>query len=281
MRPRVEIVLEQIGVGADEPRRLREIARRQLRLAQQRLALGLAVNLRQLARFVDEGGDVLHEGGIDHPFDRDGRDERGDQRRDRRHQREQRDDAVMQSRAGARGAARGAQAAQLDADQHQQPDDDEPVAAEQRQHDLVGRDDRREAGEDDEGRERQDQRAADRDRAEHPGNPALVEPRAFRRRSVRAGLLLRLMNRHVANVRRRYALRPSPELRNCNSVARLRQNGGETHLNPRTPRRSRSRIFLRSVLRLRPRISAALIWLPRVADSVAAISGASRSRRTR
>ena len=146
---------------------------------------------------------------------------------------------------------------------------------------LVGRDDRGEAGEDDEGRQRQDQRAADRDRTEHPGNPALVEPRAFRRRSVRAGLLLRLMNRHVANVRRRYALRPSPELRNCNSVARLRQNGGETHLNPRTPRRSRSRIFLRSVLRLRPRISAALIWLPRVTDSVAAINGTSRSRRTR
>ena len=95
------------------------------------------------------------------------------------------------------------------------------------------------------------------------------------------GLLLRLMDSSRCEFRRRRALRPSPELRNCNSVARLRQNGGETHLNPRTPRRSRSRIFLRSVLRLRPRISAALIWLPRVTDSVAAISGTSRSRRTR
>jgi hypothetical protein len=48
-----------------------------------------------------------------------------------------------------------------------------------------------------------------------------------------------------------------------------------------TPRRLRSRIFLRRVLRFSPRISAALIWLPRVQVRVAAISGASRSCSTR
>ena len=40
---------------------------------------------------------------------------------------------------------------------------------------------------------------------------------------------------------------------------------------------SRSRIFLRSVLRLRPSIAAALIWLPRVAASVSRINGRSTS----
>src|SRR5262249_11784917 len=44
---------------------------------------------------------------------------------------------------------------------------------------------------------------------------------------------------------------------------------------------SRSRIFLRSVLRLTPSKSAARIWLPRVAASVADRSGCSISRSTR
>ena len=44
---------------------------------------------------------------------------------------------------------------------------------------------------------------------------------------------------------------------------------------------SRSRIFLRSVLRLTPSSSAARIWLPRVAASAAESSGYSTSRRMR
>ena len=44
---------------------------------------------------------------------------------------------------------------------------------------------------------------------------------------------------------------------------------------------SRSRIFLRSVLRLTPSRSAARIWLPRVAASAADSSGYSISRRMR
>jgi hypothetical protein len=46
-RPRVEEVLEKAGIRTDEPRRLRQVVRRQLGLAQQRLALGLAIVLRQ------------------------------------------------------------------------------------------------------------------------------------------------------------------------------------------------------------------------------------------
>ena len=44
---------------------------------------------------------------------------------------------------------------------------------------------------------------------------------------------------------------------------------------------SRSLIFLRRVLRLTPRSSAALIWLPRVAARAAPIRGSSISRRMR
>ena len=53
------------------------------------------------------------------------------------------------------------------------------------------------------------------------------------------------------------------------------------HIRPRTTGMSRSRIFLRSVLRLSPSIAAALIWLPRVAASVSRISGRSTSAITR
>ena len=53
------------------------------------------------------------------------------------------------------------------------------------------------------------------------------------------------------------------------------------YMRPRTTGISRSRIFLRRVLRLRPSIDAALIWLPRVAARVKRISGRSTSAMTR
>ena len=40
-------VLEQLRIGSHKPRALREIAGRQFRLAQQRLALDLAIELRR------------------------------------------------------------------------------------------------------------------------------------------------------------------------------------------------------------------------------------------
>ena len=49
---------------------------------------------------------------------------------------------------------------------------------------------------------------------------------------------------------------------------------------PRTTGMSRSRIFLRSVLRFSPSMAAALIWLPRVAARVSWISGRSTSAST-
>lgn len=65
--------------------------------------------------------------------------------------------------------------------------------------------------------------------------------------------------------------------------ARAGSTGGlrDSHRAVRNTCRSRSRTFLRSVLRLTPRSSAARIWLPRVAASAAPISGPSISRRMR
>ena len=74
-------------------------------------------------------------------------------------------------------------------------------------------------------------------------------------------------------------------LRTCapKSTAMLRHSCTfrDPYRRPRAISTPRSWIFLRRVLRLRPRISAARTWLPRVAASVSWISGRSISSRTR
>ena len=82
------------------------------------------------------------------------------------------------------------------------------------------------------------------------------------------------------------APRPSPEVdlgRRLGVLLGTQRAGwrGDVHISPRTTGISRSRIFLRSVLRLSPSIAAALIWLPRVAARVRRISGRSTSAITR
>ena len=80
----------------------------------------------------------------------------------------------------------------------------------------------------------------------------------------------------IVAAHRALSARPIP-WRGCH---RLRP--GVCYHGPRMTWMSRSRIFLRSVLRLRPSMSAALSWLPRVAArGSATISGRSTSRSTR
>ena len=72
----------------------------------------------------------------------------------------------------------------------------------------------------------------------------------------------------------------------CRIATKPRRGNGSSmrpgrQLPPRNTWMSRSRIFLRNVLRLRPSRSAARIWLPRVAASAAVSSGYSISRRMR
>ena len=160
-------------------------------------------------------------------------------------------------------------------DEDDQRDDDEAVADQQDGDDGGRRQDRSEAGEDEERRQREHECRSDGDRTESPRWPAIVEGAA----PPAAALVVvpvKFPNPQAA------PHRGMPHAwQSCNNVARLRLFGGACQRKLGIPRRLRSRIFLRSVLRLRPRISAALIWLPRVRASVAAISGASRSRRTR
>ena len=81
---------------------------------------------------------------------------------------------------------------------------------------------------------------------------------------------------------------PSPQARADGRLARQGCTQGEDPVGQSAPHHgarltwmSRSRIFLRSVLRLRPRTSAALSWLPRVAARARAIKGRSTSRISR
>ncbi len=68
---------------------------------------------------------------------------------------------------------------------------------------------------------------------------------------------------HLAQQRVRHAPRRSARRRRCGGASE--RSRVDPQPMPRTTGMSRSRIFLRSVLRFRPSIAAALIWLPRVA----------------
>ena len=161
-RPGVQIRLELLRIVAQQACALREIAGRQFRVAQQGLALRFPIQPGRGGGFVDEVRDVLHEGGIDRPFHRNRRDDRGHERRDRRHQSEERDHARMQTRARARRAPGGPQIAQFQSDQDQETECHQAVAGQDRQDDPLSWDYRGKAGENDESGERQDQRRADR-----------------------------------------------------------------------------------------------------------------------
>ena len=161
-RPAVQIRLELLRIVMQKACALREIAGRQFRVAQQGLALGFPIQPRRGGGFVDELRNVLHEGGIDRPFDRNRRDDRGHERRDRRDQSEERDHARMQTRARARRSPGGPQIAQFQSDHDQETESHQAVAGQDRQDDPLRRDYRGKAGENDECGERQNQRRADR-----------------------------------------------------------------------------------------------------------------------
>ena len=81
----------------------------------------------------------------------------------------------MQPGAGARGFPRGPQSRQLDPDQDNQCYDDQPVAQQEDCDDVRGRQDRCEAGEYEESRDRKDKGRPDGDEAEPAGGTAVVE----------------------------------------------------------------------------------------------------------
>ena len=155
-----------------------------------------------------------------------------------------------------------------------------PSPAEDRQDDPVRRDYRGKAGENDESGERQNQRRADRHGPKAPRGATFQSRIGEDDRWFAA--TCRGLRGHCPQTRN---ISPGIERIPCGRSATLLQdcdkNAARLLEVSRRPLRSRSRIFLRSVFRFRPKISAALIWLPRVADSVAASRGASNSRNRR
>ncbi len=149
--------------------------------------------------------------------------------------------------------------------------------AEQQQHREIGPDqpdadaglhaERRAAGEDDErrdaGRHRQhDQREGDRAAEQKICEPGRPGPLRLGRGNGQPGI-------------------GRPGIRRRRGGDQRRTGRLLGHISPRTTGISRSRIFLRRVLRFSPSIAAALIWLPRVAARVRRISGRSTSAITR
>ena len=177
---RRQVIVQQGAIGLQQARALREIGRCQGRVAKQRTALGLPIEMARFRRLVDEGFDVLHEDRVQRSLERNRRDDRCHQRGDSRHQRKERDHADVQPGARTPRAPRGNQIARLKPDQHEQDDDDECVAAEYAQHDERRRNERRKAGKDDECRYGEKQSGADSQRPETADRLAFLEAaRAF------------------------------------------------------------------------------------------------------
>ena len=173
--PRTEIFVELSGVRLELRGAAGDIAGGQLSVAQERAALSVAIKLRRLIGFVDERRDVAHEFGVDRPFDRNPGDDSGDDRRDRRDQRKQSDKTAVQAGAGAGRPSRRAKASEFEPDQSDQDDDDQAVPDQQNHDDCRSRKDRRKAGENQEGAQREEKRRADDDHPKAAGRPAVVE----------------------------------------------------------------------------------------------------------
>ena len=231
------------------------------------------------------------------------RDEDGRHRRDHR---EQRDDPDVQPRRGAAAPAGLHHEPDLAGDDAEQQEDGERVDQQQRDDDLMGRRDRRQVGKHHEGRKGRQQRKAEPRRDRAPAwHGSAAWPR-FRQVSVWSTLaILVIMPRQprleLSTRRPGCAHRNAPAgwnrptdafIQQCCPIATFPRRMRERmdRLGRDMPGRqplvritwiSRSRIFLRSVLRLSPSRSAARIWLPRVAASAADSSGYSTSRRMR
>ncbi len=293
---RIEEVLEELAVAVADPRP-GQVERRQVGVALQRVALLRADQLAGRRGFADEAADVVHEAGIEPPLQRDRPDHRHDDGRHRRRDAEQPDDIGVQPGAGLSGAPGREQLPGLAGDEQEQHEGDDAVGQEHVQHHGVGGRDRRVAGEHREARQRRGQRQGHHDGRDPQVQAPVV---AFHRRVVEA-VLARLIRQARPSVGRD-PRRPSPQgpSRCCRSgrdrrplhlystVAGLQRIQGAPRGRAPSLQRGRrislmssSRTFLRSVLRFRPSISAALIWLPRVAARAADTRGTSSSRRTR
>ena len=267
---------EEVAIGVEENLGAVEVGRHQLRFAGQRPALQFPVGPRDGDRVVHELLERAREPGIEAALEGDRRDRRHEDGRQDRHQAEQPDDSHVET-----GRCRPCPALA-----HQLPglpgDDPEKQGDQQRRssgtptpqrYGWAARALRR--------------RGSGRSQGRRRAPTARLRTRASRGRSGTAPPSAavqwcpgrsRLKPREIGCLRIGTLSWGDAPTQHCGQIITAAQRQARLD---RTTMSSRSRTFLRRVLRLTPRSSAARIWLPRVAARAAPIRGPSISRRTR
>ncbi len=239
---------------------MRQVVRHLQRHGADVVAVLLQITARDLQRLGDRLADRIVEPGLDAEMEEGDGEARHQYRGRHRHTAEQQHQAYVQPRASGAAAAFHPDAGQPPGQHGDQQQHRREIGQHEAHADTGPQHERRATRQENEGRQpdrecqrRQHQRhrLAEQDvgdPAEHRASPRYL--RRQRRLDGRFGFQRRRWRRDI-------------------------------HISPRTTGISRSRIFLRSVLRLRPSMAAALIWLPRVAARVSRISGRSTSAITR
>ena len=129
------------------------------------------VSLRHDHRIFDQRLSLLREQTVEPAVERDARNHSDQNRGNRGDQRKQGDDAHMQPRRRPAAPARLQNAPNFPADKCQQQKNREGIHQQQREDDLMGRQNWREIGKHHKGRKRRQQRERHRDRANKPPQP--------------------------------------------------------------------------------------------------------------
>ena len=165
-RPRGDELVEPAPIDIEDRPGSREVVGEDADFARQALALAGRVGVGDLDGFEDDVAHLLGEPGLEAPLQGHRCDERDEDRRQGGDEAEQADDPPVQPRRRRPGEPRPNEALGLPRYHADEKQDEEAVQPEDRQDDLVRRDDRGRAGENEKRRERRPQRRDDRQRAD-------------------------------------------------------------------------------------------------------------------
>ena len=244
-------LIEARGIDAEEAGVAVEIARHAGDVGADRLLVLVQIGFGDGKRFRKRRAHPLAEPRLHAEGEQQVRKDRDDDRRNDREQAEHQDEAHMQLRAGKA-------APPLSPDLHQPPRDD--------------REERQDENEVQQEVERVEMRARIERR-----QALQCRPGRCRRQRRRHGERERELPAETDSACPDNELAPDAH----RIICEIDSPCARDYFMPRPTSMSNSRIFLRSVLRLRPRSWAARSWLPRVAPSVSWMSGRSISRSTR
>ena len=165
-RPGGDELVEPAPIDIEDRPGSREVVGEDADFARQALALARRVGVGDLDGLEDDVAHLLGEPGLEAPLQGHRCDERDEDRRQGGDEAEQADHPPMQPRRRRPGEPRPDEALGLPRHHADEKQDEEAVQPEDRQDDLVRRDDRGRAGENEKGRERRPQRRDDRQRAD-------------------------------------------------------------------------------------------------------------------